>query len=58
VRSKRFIKYCERFEKFWFEFELKRFDFEKSLKRKKEKRKRNLTSLLAQPAHGPPNLLP
>jgi hypothetical protein len=58
VRSKRFIKFCERFEKFWFEFELKRFDFAKSLKNKKKKKKRKLSYLSAQRPTGPHKLLP
>jgi hypothetical protein len=38
VKYKRFIKFCEKFEGFWFEFDLKKIVLKKVWKRKGEKR--------------------
>jgi hypothetical protein len=48
VKSKIFIKFCEKFEGFWFEFDLKRIELKKSLE--KEKRKKESGQLTFQPS--------
>jgi hypothetical protein len=58
VKSKRFIKFCERFEKFWFEFELKRFDFEKGLKKKNKKKEKKTFLPFSPAAHRPTKAFP
>jgi hypothetical protein len=36
VNSKIFIKFCERFEDFWFEFDMKRIDLKRLWKKRKK----------------------
>jgi hypothetical protein len=43
MQSKRFIKFCEKFEGFWFGFDLKKNCIEKGLEKKKRKKRNNLT---------------
>jgi hypothetical protein len=61
VKSKRFINFCEKFEGFWFEFDLKRNYIEKRLGKKKKKEREQPYLSAQRPAfpspaaaHAPP----